>query len=116
MSVETVDLSIIQGDSFSIRIEIKDGNGVPDDLTGYGVRGHVKNKYADTAALLDLSPTISNATSGQVDINVLSSVTKDLPVTEAVYDVEKYLLSDTADITKIIKGKMLINPEVTVES
>ena len=111
---ENVDLSITQGATFSIRIEVKDGNNVADNLTGYGVRGYVKNKYSDTTALLDLSPTVYNATSGQIDIDITSTASAALPVTEAVYDVEKYLLSDTSNITKIIKGKMLVNPEVTI--
>ena len=113
MSAIAVNLSITQGDVFSIRIEIKDSEGEADDLTLYGVRGFVKNKYSDTTALLDLSPTISNATSGLVDIDIPSSITEDLPITEAVYDVEKYLLTDNSIVSKIIKGKMSIDPEVT---
>jgi hypothetical protein len=113
MSAELVDLSITQGSSFSIRLEIRDAQGTAEDLTGYGVRGHLKNKYSDVTPLLDLSPTISNAAGGQVDINVSASVTTTLPITQGVYDIEKYLLSDTSIVTKIISGKILINPEVT---
>ena len=113
MSAELVDLSITQGSSFSIRLEIRSSEGAAEDLTGYGVRGYVKNKYSDETPLLDLSPTISNAAGGQIDINILPSVTAALPVTEGIYDIEKYLLSDSSEITKVLAGKMRINPEVT---
>jgi|10_taG_2_1085330.scaffolds.fasta_scaffold01174_2 hypothetical protein len=113
MSAIAVNLSITQGDTFSIRLEIRDSEGEADDLTLYGIRGSVKNKYSDTTALLDLSPTIFNATLGQVDIDVPSTLTENLPITEAVYDVEKYLLTDNSIVFKIIKGKMSISPEVT---
>ena len=115
MSAELVDLSITQGSSFSIRLEIKDSEGDAENLTGYGVRGYLKNKYSDTTPLLDLSPTISDATGGQIDINVSASVTAALPITQGVFDVEKYLLSDASVVSKIIVGKILINPEVTTE-
>jgi hypothetical protein len=115
MSAELVDLSITQGSSFSIRLEIRNNDGTAEDLTGYGVRGYLKNKYTDTTPLLDLSPVISDATGGQVDINVSASVTAALPITQGIYDIEKYLLSDATVVSKIIVGKILINPEVTTE-
>ena len=114
MSAELVDLSITQGSSFSIRLEVRDPEGSPDDLTGYGVRGYLKNKYADETPLLDLNPFVSDATEGQIDINVSSSVTATLPITQGVYDIEKYLLSDTTVVDKVLTGKILIHPEATV--
>ena len=98
MSAELVDLSITQGSSFSIRLEIRDDEGAAVNLTGYAVRGYLKNKYSDTTPLLDLSPVISDATGGQIDINVSANVTADLPITQGVYDVEKYKLTDTSAI------------------
>jgi len=115
MSAELVDLSITQGSSFSIRLEIRDSAGVAINLTGYGVRGYLKNKYTDATPLLDLSPTISDAAGGQIDINVPADITAALPITQGIYDIEKYLLSDATIVSKIIVGKILINPEVTAE-
>jgi len=113
MSAELVDLSITQGDTFSIRIEIRKSDGSADNLTGYGVRGYLKNKYSDVTALLDLSPTVHDATAGQIDIDISPALTATLPVTQGVYDIEKYLLNDATVVDKILTGKILINPEVT---
>tara|TARA_Y100000310_G_C20183384_1_gene579218 strand:- start:24 stop:368 length:345 start_codon:yes stop_codon:yes gene_type:complete len=114
MSAELVDLSITQGDTFSIRLEVRKPDGSANDLTGYGVRGYLKNKYSDATPLLDLSPTVYNAVGGQIDVFVSSATTAALPITEGIYDIEKYLLNDTTVVDKILTGKILIHPEATV--
>lgn len=113
MSAVVTDLSLTQGSLFSIRIALTDVNGVVQDLTNYGIRGAVKNRYSDTTPLVSFIPVIFDATGGLIDISFLPSATKDLPVTEAVYDVEKYLLSDAESVEKVLAGKFIINPEVT---
>jgi hypothetical protein len=113
MSAVAIDLSLTQGSLFSIRIALTDVNDVAQDLTNYGIRGAVKNRYSDTTALITFTPVIFDATGGLIDIDILPSATKDLPVTEAVYDIEKYLLSNTESVEKILAGKFIINPEVT---
>jgi hypothetical protein len=113
MSAVVVDLPLTQGSLFQIRIALTDDFGNPQDLTGYGIRGAVKNRYSDATALITFTPVIFDATGGVVDIDILPSQSKILPVTEAVYDIEKYLLIDAENVVKIVKGKFLINPEVT---
>ena len=113
MSAEVLDLSLTQGDTFSIRLDIRKPDGSADDLTGYGVRGYLKNKYSDTTPLLDLTPTVHDAAGGKIDITISSALTAALPVTEGVYDVEKYLINDTTKVDKVLAGKIRINPEVT---
>jgi hypothetical protein len=114
MSAEVVDLPLTQGSLFQIRIALTDHLGNPQDLTGYGIRGAIKNKYSDESPLLSLTPVVVNPpTDGLIDIDILPSVSELLPVTEAVYDMEKYLLADAEKVEKILKGKFIINPEVT---
>ena len=113
MSGENVDLSVTQGSSFEIRISCFDANNDPVNLTNYAVRGVVKQKHSDTEILLNLNPIIHDATNGLVDILLTPVQTRTLPVTEAFYDVEKYDLSGTGYVEKIIKGKLIVAPEVT---
>lgn len=115
MSGENVDLSVTQGSSFEIRISCFDINNDPVDLTNYAVRGVVKRQYSDTEILLNLNPIVHDASNGLVDILLTPYQTRTLPVTEAVYDVEKYDLSGTGYVEKIIKGELIINPEITSE-
>jgi hypothetical protein len=113
MSAVAVDLPLTQGSLFQIRIALTDDFGDPQDLTGYGIRGAVKNRYSDSAPLITFTPVIFDATGGLIDIDILPSESAALPVTEAIYDIEKYLLADSENVEKIVKGKFLINPEVT---
>jgi hypothetical protein len=114
MSAEVVDLPLTQGSLFQIRIALTDDFGSPQDLTNYGIRGAVKNRYSDESPLLAFSPVIVDPpTDGLIDIDILPSASELLPITEAVYDIEKYLLADVESVEKILIGKFLINPEVT---
>ena len=113
MSGENVDLNITQGSSFNIRISCLDDNNNTIDLTNYGIRGVVKGKYSDTDILLNLNPIVHDATGGLVDIYLTPIQTKTLPITEAIYDIEKYDLTGTGYVEKIVRGKLAISPEVT---
>jgi hypothetical protein len=115
MSAEIVDLNITQGSSFNIRIQVLDAGSNVIDLTGNEVRGVVKNKYSDpdTDILINLNPVVYDAANGLVDILLTPAETALLPITEALYDIEKFPISGTGEIDKIMKGKFLIHPEIT---
>ena len=115
------NFSVTQGSEVNVRLTItNDGSAV--NLSGYNVRGKVKSKYGDTGSLIDLDPTIFTGVegaaypSGYVDIYLSGSQTAALPVTQAVYDLERYVTGNTSTETSVIKmlaGKFTINPEVT---
>ena len=110
------DFNITQGDQFTARLTVTDSDGTMN-LSGYTARGHLKNKYSDTGKLLDFAPVVvsgdsscSLCASGYVDINLLGSQTKDLPVTQGVFDIEIY----KGDyVTKVAVGNVNVSPEVT---
>lgn len=104
-----------QGDYIQLTLNIKDSNGSAVNLSGYQVRGQVRASYGSTGILLDLNPTISgNGTSGIVSININSYISEDLPVSEHVYDIERYPSGiETGDSIKLMRGKFTILPEVT---
>ena len=106
------DLNITQGNSFFVRLAAVDPNGTAFNLTDWNLRGHAKIKFSDSTALVDLSPTKATPfTDGLIDINLPSTLTRNLPVTEGVYDIEMY--NSTGFVDKIIKGYVRIYPEVT---
>ena len=115
MSAENVDLNITQGSTFNIRIQVLDDSLNSVDLTDNEVRGVVKNKYSDpdTNILVNLDTVVYDAENGLVDILLTPTQTAQLPITEALYDVEKFPLSGAEDIEKILKGKFLVHPEIT---
>ena len=105
----TADLQITQGSDYNISVIVYDDFGAAINLTNYTVRGVVKNRYSDTTSLFDLSPTISNASQGEVSISLAPSVTKDFPVGQFHYGIEV----QSGDIAfKALNGNVLVIPEV----
>ena len=104
-----------QGDYIQLTLNLKDRNGAALNLSGYGVRGQVRTSYGSTGILLDLNPTISgNGESGIVSININSYISQDIPVSDHVYDIERYPSGiATGNSIKLLRGKFSILPEVT---
>ena len=111
------NLQVTQGSDFSIRLTLNDANGSAVDLTAYRVSGSVRDRYSSSSVLLDLSPTIVSGgtpdaiASGLIDITLSATQTANLPVTEAVYDVER--IAADGVVNKIIQGKVRVYPEAT---
>jgi hypothetical protein len=103
-----------QGDYIQLTLNLKDSNGTAINLSGYGVRGQVRTSYGSTGVLLDLNPSITNSVSGIIQINVDSYISKDLPVSDHIYDIERYPSGiTTGNSIKLVIGKFTILPEVT---
>jgi hypothetical protein len=108
----TFDINITKGSDFSLRLNAENDDGSAINLSGYTVRGYVKQKYSDTGSLLNLNPTgvLGLYQSGIIDINIQSDITAPLPVTQGIYDVE---LASGTSVRKLVKGFANIVPEVT---
>lgn len=103
-----------QGDYIQLTLNLKDSTGVALSLSGYGVRGQVRASYGSTGVLLDLNPTITNSISGSIAINIDSYISADIPISDHVYDIERYPSGIlTGNSIKLMRGKFSILPEVT---
>jgi hypothetical protein len=103
-----------QGDYIQLTLNLKDSNGTALNLSGYGVRGQVRASYGSTGVLLDLNPTITNLLSGTMAININSYISADIPISDHVYDIERYPSGiPTGNSIKLMRGKFSILPEVT---
>lgn len=106
------NISITQGDNYDLVAVITNASGQAINISGYNVRGKVKYSYGASGALVDLAPTIVSAESGIIQVNLSPATTAALPVTIAVYDIEKYSQNDQV-VNKVLFGTFTINPEVT---
>ena len=103
-----------QGDYIQLTLNLKDSNGAALNLSGYEVRGQVRASYGSTGVLLDLNPTITNVLSGTMAININSYISADIPISDHVYDIERYPSGIlTGNSIKLMRGKFTILPEVT---
>lgn len=109
------DITIEQGATFTYSLIWKDSNSVPIDLTGYSARMQVRKTYNDSTAVLDLSSDDGNITLGgalgTIDVVAGAAATAIITIRAGVYDLE--LESPTGVVTRLIEGKVTVNPEVT---
>lgn len=106
------NISLVQGENFDLSATLTSSDSSCINLSGYGVRGVAKYSYGSTGVLLDLNPVIVNAASGLIEVHLTPSQTAQLPVTVAVYDIEKYTSGDYI-VNKVMNGTFTVNPEVT---
>jgi len=103
-----------QGDQIQLNLNLKDLLGSGISLEGYSLRGQVKSSYGATGTLLDLNPIIINVYSGIASISIESNISKNLPVGDHIYDIERYPQnSPNGNAIKLMHGKFSILPEIT---
>ena len=86
----------------------------PVDLTGYGARMQVREKYVSKTAIVSLdtdSGIVLGGASGTIDVEISSGVTELIVAKDYVYDLE--LISPSNIVTRLIEGKFIVTPEVT---
>lgn len=110
--MDTYDLSIYQGATFSLSLTVRDSDSVAINLSNSLISGYLKTYYSNTGKLTDLNVQISNASSGIISMSIPASITASLPINYAFYDVEA-LNTGTLVTTRVLAGKALIYPEVT---
>ena len=111
--MQSYDLNIYKGATYSLGLTVKDTNGVPLNLSGYGISGYLKFGYSNTGRLADLNATRSAPFSGgTVNLSIPASVTESLPCGVGFYDIEIRSSGD-GSVTKILRGRAEIFPETT---
>lgn len=113
-TVQEHNFTAYQGADLNATICLTESDSTATDLTGYAVRGSVKHRYGDSAALLDLAPTVATpATDGYIKFAISSTLTAPLPVGQFVYDIEKYPTNNANAVDKVLKGYFNVEPEAT---
>jgi len=109
----TQNLSINQGSSFSESLNYVDNLGNPVNLTGFFLRGTLRESYYSVSAL-GLTSDFINAANGQIRISLNSEETTFLDSKRYVYDVEAYLSGNT--VIRLFEGIVTVNPGVSQRS
>lgn len=108
-------ITIEQGSTFTLSINYKDSNGATIDLsTGYTARMQCRvGRDATTTvfSLTDASEIALSATDPNLLVTIPATTTAayDAPL-DGVYDIE---IEASGVVTKILKGRLLIEREVT---
>jgi len=124
MTAGRYDIAIDQGSTFRKTITWKDSSGNEIDLTGYSARMQVRPTYSSSSTTLNLTTANGGITlggdAGTIELYVSATATAAIPTTSpsqfadafvGVYDLE--LVAPNSDVTRLLHGDFIVNPEVT---
>jgi len=106
----TQNLTINQGSTFQRYLQYVDNAGNPVDLTGYFLRGTLRESYQALNAF-SLSIDYANVTTGNISISLTSNETSVLDTTRYVYDIEAY--SSSLGTIRLFEGIVTVNAGVS---
>ena len=110
----STQLTVGQGESFKMAITILDEAGSPVDLTNVSFTGSIKETYSSTNTRANFTfQIISPPESGSVNITIPASTTSTLTAQDYVYDV---IRTDGTDVRRLLEGKFIVRPGVTLTS
>ena len=104
------NLSVDQGSTFTVYIDVTDADGDSFDLTGYTVAGQIRKNYNSLTAV-DFSATLHNASGGVIGLNLTDTQTDAMKAGRYVYDVE--VVSPGGEKTRVVEGQVEVFAGVT---
>jgi len=103
------DLVIYKGDYVELFVTVKDGAGVPLDLTGSTPKAQLKKTYADSSPV-DFTCTLTGVT-GEVRIYLASATAASLTPGDYIWDFQ--ITSSTSQTRTYLAGDVSVYNEVT---
>jgi hypothetical protein len=103
-----------QGETFNLSFTV-DNDGVPWNLNSYTAAMQVRPFAGSTSLVLNLSTANASITlnsSGQVAVTATATVMAAIAAEKYVYDLE--ITAPNATVTRLLSGKFIVTPEVTV--
>lgn len=109
------NITVNQGENYDLTATLTNTDGTPVNISGYSLRGKVRYSYGSTGVLVDLEPSIISATGGIINFTLSPSETAALPITVAVYDIERFVSgqSPVTTVSRVLQGTVTVTPEVT---
>lgn len=105
-----VELTLEQGATFNTVVNVNDGTGSPQNLTGYSARSMMRRSYYSSSSK-EFVVTVSDPTLGEITMNMSAANTANLTPGRYVYDVE--IENGSGDVTRIFEGIITVLPNVT---
>ena len=103
------NLTIDQGTTWSIIIDVTDASGDIKDLTNYTVRSQMRKSYY-TNTYIEITTEVSSPLDGEITMSLTAEETAALKSGRYVYDLE---IEGNDETLRIIEGIITVNPEVT---
>ena len=81
------------------------------NLTGYSVASKMRSTHDSSTVVGTFTCTISDASAGQITMQMTNSTTAAIEEGIYVYDLE--ITNSAGTVTRIMEGNITVNPEVT---
>ena len=112
MASATHNLTVEQGATFSLRLEVQTPAGAAVDLSGWTARAQIRTSHKALKPTATFT-TSMNAVSGYIYLSLTSVETAAIPFGEYVYDVELYSADATPLVQRMVMGTVTVSPETT---
>ena len=112
-----LNLEIDQGSTFTKNISWRDADNVAYNLSTWAARMMIRKHYADkdkSAPVVSLT-SVDGITLGSSGDNIIITITDDLTedIPGGIYYYDLELISPSQEVTKLLRGKVTVVPEVT---
>lgn len=110
MAAGTYNFILEQGATFNRILTLKENNSVMN-LTNYTVASKMRSTHDSGTVAGTFTCTISDATGGEITMQMTNSTTAAIEEGIYVYDME--ITNSAGTVTRILEGTVTVNPEVT---
>ncbi len=110
MAAGTYNFILEQGATFNRILTLKENNSAMS-LSGYSVASKMRSTHDSSTVVGTFTCTISNASAGEITMQMTASTTGAIEEGMYVYDVE--ITNSAGTVTRIMEGSITVNPEVT---
>ena len=110
MAAGTYNFILEQGATFSRILTVKENNSAMN-LTNYTVASKMRSTHDTSTVAGTFTCTISNASGGEITMQMTANTTGALEEGIYVYDLE--ITNSAGTVTRLMEGNITVNPEVT---
>jgi|13_taG_2_1085334.scaffolds.fasta_scaffold28128_2 uncharacterized membrane protein len=102
------NITIDQGTTFSLTINLTNDDGTEKDLSSYTVSAQMRKSYYTSTYTAFTTAKVDNE--GELTISLTAAQTSDIKAGRYVYDIE---IESSAETLRILEGIVTVTPEVT---
>ena len=110
MAAGTYNFILEQGAPFNRILTVKENNSAMN-LTNYTVASKMRSTHDSGTVVGTFTCTISDATAGEITMQMTNSTTAAIEEGIYVYDLE--ITNSAGTVTRLMEGNITVNPEVT---
>jgi hypothetical protein len=102
------NITIDQGTTFSLTINLTNDDGTEKDLSSYTVSAQMRKSYYTSTYTAFTTAKVDN--DGELTISLTAAQTSGIKAGRYVYDIE---IESSAETLRILEGIVTVTPEVT---